>query len=161
MPLLDELSRPSWDLFESDSDSNESRDVRLNSPKSGVFDFSCFFHEIFDSIDSISGNITKIQKNKMPLFGELSQTSQDSFESESDSNKSRDDRLTSPKSCIFLNMPLLGELSRSSQDSFESDSDSKESWDDRLNTIFWRVKPNVPGFFRLKTQFERIPGRSA
>ena len=44
---------------------------------------------------------------KMPLLGELSRTSLDSFESESDSNKSWDDRLNSPKSgknkkCHFL-----------------------------------------------------------
>ncbi len=57
MPLLGELSRSSQDLFESDSDSNESRDVRLDSPKSGVLKFSRFFQghfcQTFDSIDSI------------------------------------------------------------------------------------------------------------
>ena len=26
---------------------------------------------------------------------------------------------------------------------------------------FWRIKPNVPGFFRIGFRFERIPGRSA
>ena len=35
MPLLKKLSRTSRDSFESDSDSKESRDDRLNSPKSG------------------------------------------------------------------------------------------------------------------------------
>ena len=39
MPLLGELSRSSRDSFESDSDSKESWDDRLNSPKSGI---SCF-----------------------------------------------------------------------------------------------------------------------
>ncbi len=33
MPLLVELTRSSRDSFESDSDSKESRDDRLNSPK--------------------------------------------------------------------------------------------------------------------------------
>ena len=39
MPLLKELSRTSQDSFESESDSQESRDVRLNSPKNGIFHF--------------------------------------------------------------------------------------------------------------------------
>ena len=38
-PLLKELSRSSQDSFESESDSKESRDDRLNSFKSGI----CFF----------------------------------------------------------------------------------------------------------------------
>ena len=42
MPLLKELSRSSWDLLESESDSKESWDVRLNSFKSGIFHF-CHF----------------------------------------------------------------------------------------------------------------------
>ena len=47
----------------------------------------------------------------MPLFGELSRSSQDSFESESDSKESRDDRLNSPKSgktkkCLDVQVPL-------------------------------------------------------
>ena len=66
LPLLKELSRSSQDSFESDSGSKESRDVRLNSFKSGVFDFLRFFGEIlanirfgrfgipFDSIDIAS-----------------------------------------------------------------------------------------------------------
>ena len=39
---LDELPRSSRDSFESDSDSNESRDDRLNSPKSGIYCFCRF-----------------------------------------------------------------------------------------------------------------------
>ena len=55
------------------------------------------------------------KKINMPLFGELSQASLDSFESESDSNKSWEDRLNSPK-----------------------------SGKNKYYTIFWRVKPIVP-----------------
>ena len=40
IPLFGELSRSSRDSFESDSDSKESWDDRLNSPKSGI---SCFY----------------------------------------------------------------------------------------------------------------------
>ena len=29
------------------------------------------------------------------------------------------------------------------------------------NASFWRIKPIVPGFFRIGIRFERIPGRSA
>ena len=47
LPLLGELSRTSRDSFESESDSKESRDVRLNSFKSGILHF-------FDSIDTAS-----------------------------------------------------------------------------------------------------------
>mgnify|MGYP003312857108 CR=1 FL=1 len=43
MPLLKELSRTSRDSFESESDSKESRDVRLNSFKSGIFHFCHFW----------------------------------------------------------------------------------------------------------------------
>ena len=53
MPLLKELRRTSRDSFESDSDSKESRDVRLNSFKSGILRF-------FDSIDSIIISIRSI-----------------------------------------------------------------------------------------------------
>ena len=42
MPLFGELSRSSYDSFESESDSSESRDDPLNSPKSGIFYFSRF-----------------------------------------------------------------------------------------------------------------------
>ena len=76
----------------------------------------------------------KIKNLQMPLFGELSQTSQDLFESDSDSHKSRDVRLNSPKSGVFYFLPLLGELSRTSRESFESESDSKDSRDVRLNS---------------------------
>ena len=40
----------------------------------------------------------KHKKRKLTLFGELSRSSRDSFESESDSNESQDDRLNSSKS---------------------------------------------------------------
>ena len=43
MPLLKELSRTSWDSFESESDSKESRDVRLNSFKNGIVHFCNFW----------------------------------------------------------------------------------------------------------------------
>ena len=56
MPLFGELSRSSRDSFESDSDSKESRDVRLYSPKSGISIFS----SIFDSIDSIICSVRSI-----------------------------------------------------------------------------------------------------
>ena len=42
MPLLKELSRTSQDSFESESDSKEFRDGRLNSPKSGYSTFLDF-----------------------------------------------------------------------------------------------------------------------
>ena len=54
MPLLGELSRSSPDSFEPDSDSNKSRDNRLNSSKSGMFlkmAFSIF--RVFSNIESI------------------------------------------------------------------------------------------------------------
>ena len=43
MPLLKELSRTSRDSFESESDSKESRDVRRNSFKNGMFHFCHFW----------------------------------------------------------------------------------------------------------------------
>ena len=58
MPLLKELSRTSRDSFESDSDSKESRDVRLNSFKSGILRF-------FDSIDSIFISIRSILRPRV------------------------------------------------------------------------------------------------
>ena len=114
-PLLKDLSRSSREFFESESDSKESRDDRLNSPKSGILEFSYFF----------AFNVAKTQKNtqklekrngkhenvNMPFLEELSRTSRDSFESESDSNKSRHDRLNLPKSGIFENTQILGDLS--------------------------------------------------
>ena len=103
MPLLGELSRSSSDLFESDSDSNESRDDRLNSPK------SCVWH-IFGLFRSIQSK--KSKKCKTPLFSELSQSSRDLFESEYDSNESRDDRLNSPKSCVSLFWDFFDRIAR-------------------------------------------------
>ena len=89
------------------------------------------------STTTLRRNIDGIEskKRKMLLLKELSQTSRDSFESESDSKESRDVRLNLFKSGIFHVLQILGELSRTSQDSFESESDSKESQDDRLNSF--------------------------
>ena len=53
MQLFNELRRTSKDSFESNSDSKESWDVRLNSFKSGILRF-------FDSIDSIFISIRSI-----------------------------------------------------------------------------------------------------
>ena len=75
------------------------------------------------------------KKIKTPLLKELSRTSRDSFESESDSNESRDVRLNSFKSGKNEKTPLLKDLSRSSRDFFESESDLKESRDVRLNSF--------------------------
>ena len=49
------LSQSSQDAFESDSDSKESWDARLNSFKSGIFRF-------FDSIDSIFISVRSIMR---------------------------------------------------------------------------------------------------
>ena len=46
------------------------------------------------------GYIEQRQHFKMPLFGELSRSSRDSFQSDSDLKESQDDRLDSPKSGI-------------------------------------------------------------
>ena len=56
-----------------------------------VFFFTCDVDSTFE----------KREKIEMPLFGELSRSSRDSFESDSDSKESRDDRRNSPKSCVF------------------------------------------------------------
>ena len=135
MPLLKELSRSSWDSFESESDSKESQDDRLNSPKSGKSKKITFFGKLSRTSWDLS-NRNPIRKNpgtfgltrpkvafaffafffthdvdsifekrenlEMPLFGELSRSSQDSFESDSDSKESRDVRLYSPKSGISI-----------------------------------------------------------
>ena len=53
------------------------------------------------SIDSIDSIFKKRKNFETPLLKELSRSSQDSFESESDSKESRDDRLNSFKSGIF------------------------------------------------------------
>ena len=103
------------------------------------------------SIDRIEMNIESIEskKYKTPLLKELSQSSQDSFESESDPKESRNVRLNSSKNCIFSFLPLLKELSRSSQDSFKSESGSKESWDDGLNSFKSGVS-NFSNFFEYR-----------
>ena len=59
MPLLGELNRSSRDSFESDSDSKESRDVRLNSPKSVILKISCFFEYRIDRIDRTDRSIDR------------------------------------------------------------------------------------------------------
>ena len=78
-------------------------------------------------------NIESIEskKRKMPLLKELSRTSQDSFESESDSQESRDVRLNSPKCCIFHFCQ------------------------------FWANWADRPGILGIRFRFERILGRSA
>ena len=69
MPLLGELSRSSWDSFESDSDSKESRDVQLKSFKSGILIFKRVFSlRFFDSIDSIDWRFEKIIKFQNATF---------------------------------------------------------------------------------------------
>ena len=50
MPLFGELSRASLDSFESESDSNESKDVRLSLPKSGILIFVRFSTKILASV---------------------------------------------------------------------------------------------------------------
>ena len=62
MPLLKELSRTSRDSFESESDSKESRDVRLNSFKSGIFHF-CHFWANYAERPGILSNQMTIRKN--------------------------------------------------------------------------------------------------
>ena len=96
MPLFGELSRTSRDSFESESDSKESWDIRLNSSKSGICIF-CFFFTC-----DVDSTFEKRENLEMPLFGELSRSSRDSFESDSDSKESRDVRLYSPKSGISI-----------------------------------------------------------
>ena len=95
-PLFGELSRTSRDSFESESDSKESWDIRLNSSKSGICIF-CFFFTC-----DVDSTFEKRENLEMPLFGELSRSSRDSFESDSDSKESRDVRLYSPKSGISI-----------------------------------------------------------
>ena len=109
MPLLKELSQTSRDSFESRSDSKESRDVRLNSFKSGIF--------IFTTLGQIKPNV--------PGFFRI--------EIQFERISGRSTSLLQKWHFSFL--PLWGKLSRSSRDPFESDSDSKESWDDRLNAF--------------------------
>ena len=56
----------------------------------------------------LTGN-QKVQNVEQPLFGELSRSSRDSFELETDSQESRDDRLNSPENgySIFLDFLVL------------------------------------------------------
>ena len=67
MPFLKELSRSSQDSFELESDSKESRDVWLNSPKSGIWIFSRFFEYGIDRtdrlIDPIDRSIRSIDRS--------------------------------------------------------------------------------------------------
>ena len=85
------------------------------------------------SIDRIEMNIESIEskKYKTPLWKDLSQSSQDSFESESDSKESQTFGLILSKVAIFI------------------------------YAIFEGIKPIVPGFFRIGIRFERILGGSA
>ena len=61
-PLLKELSRSSRDSFESESNSKESQDDRLNSFKSGVFHF-CHFLANWAERPGILSNWISILKN--------------------------------------------------------------------------------------------------
>ena len=62
MPLLKELSRTSQDSFQSESDSKESRDVRLDSFRSGIFHFCHFWANSADRPRILSNQIP-IRKN--------------------------------------------------------------------------------------------------
>ena len=119
----------------------------INLPKRGVSTF-------FDFLSwKIYGRDRETSKNvKKTLFGELSQSSRDSFELESDSKESWDDRLNTPKSgySTFLDF-LVSENLRTT---------NKKVQKCRIAT-FWRIKPNVPGFVRIRIGFERISGRVA
>ena len=91
MPLFEELKQTSQETLELDSDSNGSLDVCLNSLKSGITQQMPLFQEA-------SPGVQYGIKQQMPLFEELRQTSQETFESESDSNVSWDVSLNSSKS---------------------------------------------------------------
>ena len=58
MPLFEKLRHTSQETFELDSDSNESQDDWLDSPKRGIFVFEFFRFDLldlpFDSIDIVS-----------------------------------------------------------------------------------------------------------
>ena len=62
IPLLKELSQTSLDSFESESDSKESRDVRLNSFKNSIFHF-CHFWANSANRPGILSNRIPIRKN--------------------------------------------------------------------------------------------------
>ena len=110
----------------------------------------------------------------MPLLKELSRTSQDSFESDSDSKEFQDVRLNSFKSgifCFFDSVDSIfisigsihlydryGQCSRCAIDPIDSlFKDARKI----TNAICEGIKPILPGFFRIGFRFERIPGRSA
>ena len=114
----------------------------------------------------------------MPLLKELSRTSRDSFESESDSNESRDVRLNSFKSGIFhfchfwanyaerpgiLSIQMFcGYAQAGTASSFGVGVTIQLQTKRTIqNATFEGIEPIVPGFFRIGFQFERIPGRSA
>ena len=84
-PLLGEFRRSSRDSFESDSDSKESRDVRQISSKSGA---SNFWKRISDRQKDLGNE--NVKNFYTPLLGEFWRSSQDYFESDSDSKESRD-----------------------------------------------------------------------
>jgi len=85
----------------------------------------------------------KLQKSKLPLFGELGQTSQESSGSLSDLQNSRDVCPNSSKSVFFdlaennfrkilfekSKEQLFEELGQTSQEFCESDRDPEISWD--------------------------------
>ena len=187
-PLLGELSQTSRDSFESDSDSKESRDVRLNSFESGIFHF-CHFWRNWAGRPRILSNRIPIRKNPgtfglipskiafftFATFGDLSQSSQVAFESDSDSKESRDDWQNSFKSGVsnfvsfvsFCSFAHLLTLNRAVHHDARTQyrSNRIEYRIDRIekmrNATFEGIKPNVPGFFRIGIRFERISGRSA
>ena len=142
MPLLKELSRTSRDSFESDSDSKESRDVRLNSFKSGILRF-------FDSIDSIFISIRSILRPSVVVdrFAEGSGT------------------LPSGR-CPRAGRSHMGaeqitrEVHHDPRTQYRSNRNEYRIEKAR-NATFERIKPILPGFFRIGIQFERIPGRLA
>ena len=76
--------------------------IGLTRQKVALYFFSRFLEYRLDVVRETR------EKLKMPLFGELSRSSQDSFESESDSKESWDDRLNSPKIGIFNFLRFLG-----------------------------------------------------
>ena len=135
------------------------RSVRPKITKNGFFEakrtiviygpsYKAAFDRFDRSIDRLVPSIRstryskKRQKMKMQLLGELSQTSQDSFEFNiqlfeynywipTQTNSGTIGLTRQTVALLFLQ--LFGKLSRSSQVSFESDSDSNESRDNRLN----------------------------
>ena len=106
----------------------------------------------------------------MPLLGELSRSSRDSFEWDSDSKESRDDWLHSPKSgknkkCHFWRNEAERPRILSNRNPIRKNSGTFGFISSKVAffcfATFWRVKPIVPRFFRIGFRFERILGRSA